>query len=340
MRANRWLSNCITSTSNPVCVWLCVLFTVKQVRMIFSFKLWWYQLRWGGIRLQTQAVLGSCFRSEWFQSLPQLLSDEGHDGRQQGQWQRHTVEEHTECHELWRVTGHSVTFLSHQRLHILLKQTQTKRYVYICISIHSSMNKNQKKLDVSPAFLCILWIILSLLLWGWADKSPSKVYWRYHVKVSSHQIDITQAVDPEGVQGRADHVQLIGLKGLLTLHHCAVQPGADPLVHPAHRARLNSDSVGREIREWSDVAHTTTVFKVGALERPIKSQKNIKEKLHSQTIIFVHGLCENCWLFSFYFPLLSTSSQFRKIKCLTCSKKAWIHILKHLLLPEASVFFP
>lgn len=78
--------------------------------------------------------------------------------------------------------------------------------------------------------------------------------------MSSHQIDITQAVDPEGVQGRGDHVQLIGLKGLLTLHHCAVQPGADPLVHPAHRARLNSDSVGREISEGSDVAHTTTVF--------------------------------------------------------------------------------
>lgn len=169
------------------------------------------------------------------------------------------------------------------------------------------MNTNQKKLDVSPTFLCILWIILSLLLWGWADKSPRKAYWWYHVKVSSHQIDITQAVDPEGVQGRGDHVQLIGLKGLLTLHHCAVQPGADPLVHPAHRARLNSDSVGREISEGSEVAHTTTVFKVGALERPIKSQKNIKEILHSQAIVFVHGLCENCWLFSFYFPLLFTS---------------------------------
>lgn len=53
-----------------------------------------------------------------------------------------------------------------------------------------------------------------------------------------HHVDITQAVDPEGVQGRCDSMQLIGFKGLLTLHYCAVQSGADPLVHAAQGSRL------------------------------------------------------------------------------------------------------
>lgn len=53
-----------------------------------------------------------------------------------------------------------------------------------------------------------------------------------------HHVDITQAVDPEGVQVRRDNVQLIGFKGLLTLYYCAVESGADPPVHTAHRSQL------------------------------------------------------------------------------------------------------
>ena len=53
-----------------------------------------------------------------------------------------------------------------------------------------------------------------------------------------HQVDITQAVDPEGVQGRCDSVQLVGFEGLLTLCHCAVESGADPPVHAAQGSQL------------------------------------------------------------------------------------------------------
>ena len=53
-----------------------------------------------------------------------------------------------------------------------------------------------------------------------------------------HQVDITQAVDPEGVLGRWDSVQLVGVKGLLTKCHCAVESGADPLVHAAQGSQL------------------------------------------------------------------------------------------------------
>lgn len=53
-----------------------------------------------------------------------------------------------------------------------------------------------------------------------------------------HHVDVTQAVDPEGVQGRCDCMQLIGFKVLLTLHYCAVESGADPLVHAAQGSRL------------------------------------------------------------------------------------------------------
>ncbi len=48
-----------------------------------------------------------------------------------------------------------------------------------------------------------------------------------------HHVDITQALDPEGAQGRCHSMQLVRFKGLLTLYHCAVQSGADPLVHDA-----------------------------------------------------------------------------------------------------------
>lgn len=37
-----------------------------------------------------------------------------------------------------------------------------------------------------------------------------------------HHVNITQAVDPEGVQGRRDAVELISFKGLLTLPNRAV----------------------------------------------------------------------------------------------------------------------
>lgn len=55
---------------------------------------------------------------------------------------------------------------------------------------------------------------------------------------ATHHVDITQAVDPEGVQGRCDSMQLVGFKGLLTLHYGAVESGADPPVHAAERGRL------------------------------------------------------------------------------------------------------
>lgn len=56
--------------------------------------------------------------------------------------------------------------------------------------------------------------------------------------MSPHQVDVTQAVEPEGVDAGGDHVQLVGLEGLFTLQHGAVQPGADPLVHPAQGSGL------------------------------------------------------------------------------------------------------
>lgn len=53
-----------------------------------------------------------------------------------------------------------------------------------------------------------------------------------------HHVDVTQAVDPEGVQRRCDRVQLVGLEGLLTLNHSTVESGADPALHAAHCTRL------------------------------------------------------------------------------------------------------
>lgn len=38
----------------------------------------------------------------------------------------------------------------------------------------------------------------------------------------SHQVDVTQAAEPEGVEAGGDGVQLVGLEGLFTLQHGAV----------------------------------------------------------------------------------------------------------------------
>lgn len=58
---------------------------------------------------------------------------------------------------------------------------------------------------------------------------------------ASYQVDVTQVMNPKGVQGGGDSVQLIGFKGLLTLQHCAVESGADPPLHTACRNRLERE---------------------------------------------------------------------------------------------------
>lgn len=58
------------------------------------------------------------------------------------------------------------------------------------------------------------------------------------VSCAPHHVNITQAVDPEGVQGRRDGVELISFKDLLTLSNRAVESGADPAVHAAQRSCL------------------------------------------------------------------------------------------------------
>lgn len=90
-----------------------------------------YQLRGAGVRLQTQAGgVGSSSRSEWLESLPQLLSDEGHEGGEQGQRHRYTVIEDTAGH----LPGSATVLcgrldlcllipLDQHRLHILLQDT-------------------------------------------------------------------------------------------------------------------------------------------------------------------------------------------------------------------------
>lgn len=55
---------------------------------------------------------------------------------------------------------------------------------------------------------------------------------------ASHQVDVTQVVDPEGVQSRCDRVELVGLQRLLALDYGAVESGADPAIHAAERSRL------------------------------------------------------------------------------------------------------
>lgn len=55
---------------------------------------------------------------------------------------------------------------------------------------------------------------------------------------SSHHVDVTQIVDPEGVQSSSDSVQLVFFKGLLHLRHGAVKARADPAVHAAQIRRL------------------------------------------------------------------------------------------------------
>lgn len=54
----------------------------------------------------------------------------------------------------------------------------------------------------------------------------------------AHQVDVTQAVDPEVLERRRDHVDLRGLEGLFTLDQGPVEPGADPLIHEADGSRL------------------------------------------------------------------------------------------------------
>lgn len=66
------------------------------------------------------------------------------------------------------------------------------------------------------------------------------LYTAYKQSGRPHHVHITQAVDPEGVKGRGDGVQLIGFKGLFTLCYGTVQSGADPPVHAAHWSRLDS----------------------------------------------------------------------------------------------------
>lgn len=66
-----------------------------------------------------------------------------------------------------------------------------------------------------------------------------------------HHIDITQVVDPEGVQGSRDNVQLIQLKCLLTSQYRAVKPGADPPVHAAQMSGLKGKMLKRILKYMS-----------------------------------------------------------------------------------------
>lgn len=54
----------------------------------------------------------------------------------------------------------------------------------------------------------------------------------------THQIDVTQSVEPERVQCRRDRVELVALETPLTLLNRAVQTPTDPPVHAGQRIGL------------------------------------------------------------------------------------------------------
>lgn len=64
-----------------------------------TLDVWWsYQLRGAGVRLETQAALGCSSSSEWLESLPQLLREEGHEWGEEGKRHRHAVIEDAAGH--------------------------------------------------------------------------------------------------------------------------------------------------------------------------------------------------------------------------------------------------
>ena len=61
------------------------------------------------------------------------------------------------------------------------------------------------------------------------------------VGLFSHQIDITETVQPEGVQCGGDSLELVVFKALLTLQNSVIESGAHPPVHTAQRIHLKTE---------------------------------------------------------------------------------------------------
>lgn len=97
----------------------------------------WYQLSGAGVRLHAQAGLFWTSRSEQLESLPQLLSDEGHEGGEQSQRHGHTVVEDTANDLPWFATF-GVNLSDQHRLHRLLPQTEKKTVQSLteCLKLH------------------------------------------------------------------------------------------------------------------------------------------------------------------------------------------------------------
>lgn len=61
------------------------------------------------------------------------------------------------------------------------------------------------------------------------------------LKCCTHQIHVTEAVEPEGMQSGGDGVELIALKAFITLYYCTVKSRTDPSVYPRHRKGLRQE---------------------------------------------------------------------------------------------------
>lgn len=54
-----------------------------------------------------------------------------------------------------------------------------------------------------------------------------------HTHPASHQVDITELIEPEAVLGSGDSWEIVGLEALVAKPHRLSQPAADPAVHQA-----------------------------------------------------------------------------------------------------------